>query len=47
MFYDVFSEVLEEMVEMAEMVEIIDAQKHINNTVLWRCSKVVNVDDCM
>ena len=29
MFYDVFSEVLEGMVEMAEMVEILDAQKHV------------------
>ena len=34
MFYDVFSEVLEEMVEMAEMVEILDAQTHVNICVL-------------
>ena len=34
MFYDVFSEVLEEMVAMAEMVEILDAQKHVNMGVL-------------
>ena len=34
MFYEVFSEVLEEMVEMAEMVDILDAQKHVNMGVL-------------
>ena len=34
MFYDVFSEVLEEEVEMAEVEEILDAQKHVNIGVL-------------
>jgi len=34
MFYDVFSEVLEEEVEMAEVEEILDAQKHVNKGVL-------------
>ena len=34
MFHDVFSRVLEEEVEMAEVVEILDAQKHVNKGVL-------------
>ena len=43
MFYDVFSEVLEGVVEMAEMVEILDTQTHVNICVLGRCSKAYNI----